>query len=205
MARKKQSQVSKLMQRIGLVEPSTWPLHCKWWHRDKEVGRLPCDPYSRQYYLSIGYRPDHSDLYQGGYAFDGKQWRETIDDGVSPVFTGEQEPPAPRLIDVQADDALSQDRLATLVDKTRAMIFDEKQVKIEGTAQELSDTFGYLEPSQFGRDIRLVKDKLMEFGIDIEETRTNTTRYLKIYENRESPYHPIQQTPPDFVDVTGDG
>ena len=178
------------MERIGLVEPDTWPLHCKWWFRDKEVGTLPCDPYSRLYYLSIGYRPNHSELYD---ELGGKQYNNDIYDGVSPVFTGEQEPPAPRLIDVQGDGdvELSQDRLSALVNRIRTLIFDEKQVEIEGTARELSDMFGYLEPSQFGRDIRLVQDKLMEFGIDIERSRTPTKRTIRIYENEESPYHPL--------------
>ena len=143
----------------------------------------------------IGYRPDHAELYEDGYSFDGKQWRVHIDDGVSPIFTGEEEPPKPRAIDLQTDAEPENNRLPILIEKIRTMIFDESQEEIEGTAQELSERFGYQEPAQFGRDIRLVKDKLMEFGIDIEETRTNTTRYLRIYENEDSPYHPIQQNP----------
>ena len=75
----------------------------------------------------------------------------------------------------------------------RDAIFDENQVEIEGTAQELCERFGYLEPSQFGRYVGLIEDNLMELGIDIERTRTPKKRYLKIYENRESPYHPIRQ------------
>ena len=90
-------------------------------------------------------------------------------------------------------------RLPILIERIRAVIFDENQEEIEGTAQELSERFGYQEPAQFGRDIRLIKDKLEEFGIDIEEARTPKKRYLKIYENRESPYHPIQQNPPDLA------
>ena len=191
--KKKQSQVSKLMARIGLVEPKRWPLHCRWWFRDKEAGRLPCDPYSRQYYLSIGYRPDHSDLYEGGHSFDSEQWNVLFDDGVSPIFRGEQEPPRPRALDLQADAEPPKDRLSTLIERIRGVIFEEDQGEIVGTVGEVSERFGYIEPSQFGRDIKLVEDKLAEFGIDIERTRTQKQRHIRIYENKESPYHPIRQ------------
>ncbi|MCL0100027.1 hypothetical protein M1O55_04085 [Dehalococcoidia bacterium] len=69
--------------------------------------------------------------------------------------------------------------------------------EIEGTPKELAERFGYLEASQFGRDIGLIEDNLMEFGIDIKKTRTPKKRHLRIYENKESPYHPIRQNPPD--------
>ena len=66
-------------------------------------------------------------------------------------------------------------------------------MEIEGTAQELSERFGYLEPSQFGRDVGLIEDNLMEFGIEIKRTRTPKKRHIRIYENTESPYHPLRQ------------
>ena len=176
-----------------MVEPKLWPMHCRWWFRDKEIGQLPCDPYSRRYYLSVGYRPDHSDLYEGGYAFEGRQWKDTFEDGVSPVFRGEKEPPEPRAIDMRTDTALATDRIPTLIERIRVAIFDEKQVEIEGTAQELAERFGYQEPAQFGRDMELIRDNLIEFGIDIERTRTPKKRWIRIYENKENPYHPLQQ------------
>ena len=144
--------------------------------------------------LFIGWiRPDHTELYEGAYVLDGLQWLNTMDDGVSPIFRGEQEPPSPRAIDIQADAELANDRLPTLTERIRAAIFDENQVEIEGTAQELSERFGYLEPSQFGRDVGLIEDNLMEFGIEIKRTRTPKKRHIRVYENTESPYHPIRQ------------
>ena len=56
-----------------------------------------------------------------------------------------------------------------------------------------------------GKVIVLIEPNLEELGIDVERTRTPKKRHLRIYENRESPYHPLQQNPPDLVDVTGDG
>ena len=191
--RKKQSQVSKLMERIGMVEPKKWKAHCNWWFKDKLIGKLPCDPYSRQYYLSIGYRPDHLEIYEGGYLTDGEQWLETYDDGVSPIFRGETEPPPPRSIDLQQDSKVSKDRLPMLIERIRVAVFDENQGEILGTAKELSERFGYQEPAQFGRDIGNIEHNLEEFGIDIEKTRTPKKRFIRIYENKESPYHPIQQ------------
>lgn len=38
---------------------------------------------------------------------------------------------------------------------------------------------------------------LAGFGIDVEKTRTPKKRFIRIYENKESPYHPLQQNPPD--------
>ena len=94
----------------------------------------------------------------------------------------------------QADAELDKNRLPILIERIRAEIFEENQEEIEGTSQELSERFGYLEPAQFGRDIGLIEDNLEEFGIDIERTRTNKKRYLRIYENKESPYHPLHRT-----------
>jgi NAD(P)-dependent dehydrogenase (short-subunit alcohol dehydrogenase family) len=44
-------------------------------------------------------------------------------------------------------------------------------------------------------DYNLESAKETKKMIDIEEARTPKKRYLKIYENRGSPYHPIQQNP----------
>jgi hypothetical protein len=142
-------------------------------------------------------------LYEGGYAFEGRQWKDTFEDGVSPVFRGEKEPPEPRAIDMRTDTALATDRIPTLIERIRAVIFDEKQVEIEGTAQELAERFGYQEPAKFGKDIVLIEHNLEEFGIDIQRTRTPKKRHIKIYENKESPYHPLRQNPPDS-DMTDD-
>ena len=79
----------------------------------------------------------------------------------------------------------------------RLQHIDEKQVEIEGTAQELAERFGYQEPAKFGKDIVTIEHNLEEFGIDIQRTRTPKKRHIRIYENKESPYHPIQQNPPD--------
>tara|TARA_Y100001960_G_scaffold135471_1_gene143713 strand:- start:186 stop:311 length:126 start_codon:yes stop_codon:yes gene_type:complete len=38
----------------------------------------------------------------------------------------------------------------------------------------------------------------MEFGIDIERSRNPKKRLIKIYENQDSPYHPLQQDPPEL-------
>ncbi len=201
--RKKKSQVSRLLERIGLVEPEKWPMHCRWWFKDKEIGNLPCDPYSRQYYLTLGYRPDHNDIYEGGITMNGEQWLHTWGDGVSEVFRGEQEPPMPRSIDLQQDARISKDRLPILIERIRVAIFDEGEGEISGTAQELSERFGYEESAQFGRDVGMIEDSLMEFGIDIDRSRTNSKRHIRIYENKKSGYHPIQQGH-ENVAVTGD-
>ena len=68
----------------------------------------------------------------------------------------------------------------------------------DGTAAEISKQFGYIDPAQFGRDINDIEDKLMEFGIDIERSRNPKKRFIKIYENQDSPYHPRQQNPPEL-------
>ena len=65
-----------------------------------------------------------------------------------------------------------------LIERIRAVIYDEGQPEIIGTAQELSEQFGYLEPRQFGRDIGVIEDNLMEFGIDIERSRTPKKRLI---------------------------
>lgn len=176
-----------------MVEPKRWPMHCRWWFKDKEIGKLPCDPYSRQYYLTIGYRPDHTDIYEGGYLSGGEQWNHTWDDGVSPVFRGEAEPPPPRSIDLQQDTKVSKDRLPLLIERIKVAIFDEGEGEIVGTAQELSERFGYEESAQFGRDIGTIEDALMELGIDVDRSRTNRERHIRIYENEGSGYHPLQQ------------
>ena len=195
--KKKQTQVSRLMERIGLVEPRQWPIFCRWWFRDKPMGIMPSDPYSRLYYLTIGYHPEPRDLYEIDI-LDRSHYNLHFGDGISPVFRGEVEPPMPRAIDLQRDVELSNDRLPVLIERIRAVIYDEKQTEIVGTAQELSERFGYIEPAQFGRDIGVIEDNLMEFGIDVDKTRTPKKRLIKIWENLESPYHPLQQDPPEL-------
>ena len=38
----------------------------------------------------------------------------------------------------------------------------------------------------------------MEFGIDVDKTRTPKKRLIKIWENLQSPDHPLQQDPPEL-------
>ena len=68
------------------------------------------------------------------------------------VFRDEKEPPAPRAIDMRTDTALATDRVPTLIERIRAVIFDQNQPEIEGTPQELAERFGYLEPAKVGKN-----------------------------------------------------
>ena len=85
-----------------------------------------------------------------------------------------------------------------LIERIRVAIFDEGEVEIVVTEQELSERFGYEESAQFSRDVGTIEDTLMEFGIDIERNLTNRKRHIRIYENKESGYHPIQQAHPIY-------
>ena len=79
----------------------------------------------------------------------------------------------------------------------KMLIGEQGQPEISGTATELCLQFGYDDPNEFGTAINEVERKVSELGIDIERGRTAKKRLIKIYENQDSPYHPLQQNPPE--------
>lgn len=100
-----------------------------------------------------------------------------------------------RLVDIADEDTdfiwndseyktMPANRLPLLVEKVRVAVSDNESHVIAGTTQELSETFGYEDPAQFGRDIEKTRHQLRQFGIDIEKYRTATERSMRIYEKR---------------------